>query len=347
MKSRNFGKTVTEFVLHEQRQMPGATGVFTELLSELIFAAKIINREISKSGLTDVYGFTGSRNVYGEQVQKLDDYAHHTLINRLVATGLACAIASEEAADLIPVDDYDPRANYIICLDPLDGSSNIDVNVSIGTIFSIRRRTRKGGPVRLDEVLRPGTEQVAAGYILYGSSTMMVYTTGRGVHAFTLFPSIGEFLLSHENVTLGEHGRIYSANEGNYQYWHEPVKKYVDYLKTPSEDGNHPYTSRYIGTLVSDIHRNLMRGGIFMYPADTKDPKKPEGKLRLLFEAAPMAFIIEQAGGAASTGTRRIMDIEPEALHDRVPLFIGNRGDVADLERFVQEGGGEAQAIAN
>ncbi len=335
MPERGLGITVTEHLLREQRETPYATGTFTQLLNELIVAAKIINREVNKAGLVDIYGYTGAENVYGEQVQKLDDFANQTIIRRVVHTGHVCAVASEEDADIVEVPAHYPKGPYILLIDPLDGSSNIDVNASIGTIFSIRRRIKTSGPVTLDEVLRKGSEQVAAGYFIYGSSTMMVYTTGNGVHGFTLNPALGEFLLSHRDIKIPRKGKIYSVNEGNYMYWDEGVKRYVNYLKTPAPEYGRPYSSRYIGTLVSDFHRNLLKGGIFMYPADKKDPKKPRGKLRLLFEAAPLAFIVEQAGGAASDGSTRILDIEPETLHDRVPLFIGSVDDVKEAESFI------------
>lgn len=338
MKTQMFGMTVTEHLLREQHENPAATGAFTLLLNELNMAAKLISREINKAGLVDIYGYTGDQNVYGEQVQKLDEYAHKTLIRRMVHTGQLCAIASEEDADLIKIPSEYPVGDYMFLMDPLDGSSNIDVNSSVGTIFSIHRRFNGPGPVTLDEVLKKGSEQVAAGYVIYGSSTMLVYTTGSGVNGFTLYPSIGEFLLSHDNIKIPAKGKIFSVNEGNYQYWEEPVRRYVDHLKTPDPAQGRPYTSRYIGTLVSDFHRNLMKGGIFMYPADSKDSKMPHGKLRLLFEAAPMAYVIEQAGGAASDGTQRISDIQPESLHDRVPLFIGSPEDVAEAEGFLRGG---------
>lgn len=334
MASKNFGMTLTEHILYEQRKNPSATGAFTELLNELVVAAKVISREVNKSGLVDIYGYAGRDNIYGERVQKLDEYAQNTIIRRLCHTGKLCALASEESADLIDIPSQYPLGNYILLMDPLDGSSNIDVNVSIGTIFSIRRRTRDGGSCTLEEVLRKGSEQVAAGYFIYGSSTMMVYTTGQGVHGFTLYPSIGEFLLSHEDIQIPPRGKIYSVNEGNYNYWDEPVRRYIDYLKSPGP--GRPYTSRYVGTMVSDFHRNLFKGGIFMYPADRKDPKKPHGKLRLLFEVAPLSFVAEQAGGAASTGTQRVLDIEPQSLHERVPIFLGSAEDVAEAERFIK-----------
>ncbi|MEJ5348528.1 MAG: class 1 fructose-bisphosphatase [Desulfosoma sp.] len=336
MQGRKVGVTVTEHLLRQQRLTPQATGAFTLLFNELVVAAKLINRELNKAGLNDIYGLTGDVNVYGEQVQKLDDFAHRVLVRRLSQSEQLCCIASEEDADLIEIPSTIPRGPYILLMDPLDGSSNIDVNVSVGTIFSIRRRLRDTGPVTLDEVLRPGTEQVAAGYFIYGSSTMLVYTTGQGVHGFTLHPALGEFFLSHENIRIPKRGKIFSVNEGNYNYWDDSVRLYVDYLKTPDREKGRPYTARYIGSLVSDFHRNLMKGGIFMYPADRKDPKKPSGKLRLMFEAAPMAMVAEQAGGAATDGLRRILDIEPETLHDRVPLFVGSQEDVEEAARFLR-----------
>lgn len=336
MQGKKVGVTVTEHLLRQQRLTPQATGAFTLLFNELVVAAKLINRELNKAGLNDIYGFTGETNVYGEQVQKLDDFAHRVLVRRLSQSEQLCAIASEEDADIIEIPSNVPRGPYILLMDPLDGSSNIDVNVSVGTIFSIRRRIRDAGPVTLDEVLRKGSEQVAAGYFIYGSSTMLVYTTGQGVHGFTLHPALGEFFLSHENIRMPERGKILSVNEGNYNYWDEGVRRYVDYLKTPDVEKGRPYTARYIGSLVSDFHRNLLKGGIFMYPADRKDPKKPSGKLRLMFEAAPMAMVAEQAGGAATDGHRRILDIEPETLHDRVPLFVGSREDVAEATQFLR-----------
>lgn len=336
MQTRRLGVTVTEHLLRQQRLTPQATGAFTLLFNELVVAAKLINRELNKAGLNDIYGVTGETNIYGEQVQKLDDFAHRVLVRRLSQSEQLCAIASEEDADIIEIPSNVPRGPYILLMDPLDGSSNIDVNVSVGTIFSIRRRVKEAGPVTLDEVLRKGSEQVAAGYFIYGSSTMLVYTTGQGVHGFTLHPGLGEFFLSHENIRIPNRGNILSVNEGNYNYWDEGVRRYVDYLKTPEVIKGRPYTARYIGSLVSDFHRNLLKGGIFMYPADRKDPKKPFGKLRLMFEAAPMAMVAEQAGGAATDGLRRILDIEPETLHDRVPLFVGSQEDVEEAGRFLR-----------
>ena len=331
--------TVTEHLLIHQKVSPMATGRFTRLLNELILAAKIISREVNKAGLVDVLGFTGEVNVQGEQVQKLDDYANRVIIHRMQRAGVLCAMASEENADLIEIPDKFDTGDYILIFDPLDGSSNIDVNVSIGTIFSIYRRKDGTRPVVLGDVLRKGAEQVAAGYFIYGSSTMMVYTTGNGVHGFTLDPSVGEFLLSHPDIKIPEQGKVYSVNESYWHYWDEPTKQVVSYFKTPENEAGSPYSLRYIGSLVADFHRNLLYGGIFMYPADSRDPKKPSGKLRLLCEANPMAFIVEQAGGMAIDGQRRILDIEPQELHQRVPLFIGSKKDVQKVAEIYKENG--------
>jgi fructose-1,6-bisphosphatase I len=276
----------------------------------------------------DVLGFTGETNVQGEQVQKLDDYANRVIIHRMQRAGVLCAMASEENADLIEIPDKFDTGDYILIFDPLDGSSNIDVNVSIGTIFSIFKRKNSTQSVTLSDVLQKGAQQVAAGYFIYGSSTMMVYTTGNGVHGFTLDPSVGEFLLSHPDIKIPEQGKIYSVNESYWHYWDEKTREVVSYFKSPQNERGRPYSLRYIGSLVADFHRNLLYGGIFMYPADKKDPKKPSGKLRLLCEANPMALIVEQAGGMAIDGQRRILDIEPQELHQRVPLFIGSKKDV-------------------
>jgi len=257
------------------------------------------------------------------------------LIYRMQRAGVLCAMASEENADIIEVPDNLPQGDYILIFDPLDGSSNIDANVNIGTIFSIRKKTSDRPYVTLADFLQKGTEQVAAGYFLYGSSTMLVYTTGHGVNGFTLDPSVGEFLLSHPDIKTPEMGKIYSVNEAYTYYWDEPTRRVVDYFKSPENERGKPYSSRYIGSLVADFHRNLIYGGIFMYPADKRDPAKPRGKLRLLCEAAPLAFVVEQAGGAASDGKTRILDIKPERLHERVPLFIGSKKDVEKAEELL------------
>ena len=331
--------TIERHILEQQRHFPQATGELTYLLYDIALAAKIISREVSKAGLVEILGLTGEENVQGEQVMKLDVFANETLIRMNDHTGRLCAMASEENPDIIPIPERFPTGRYVLVFDPLDGSANIDLNVSIGTIFSIHRKVSDGQRGTLEDFLQPGHKQVAAGYIIYGSSTMMVYTSGRGVHGFTLDPSVGEFLLSHPNIQIPLRGKYYSTNEGNYHYWSEGVRRYVDYLKASDEATGRPYSARYIGTLVADFHRNLLAGGIFMYPADTRDTKKPRGKLRLLYEVAPMAFIVEQAGGRASDGEQGIMHIQPESLHQRVPLFIGSREDVDEVEQFIREFG--------
>lgn len=329
--------TVMEHLLLHQN-LAGATGRFTRLFNELILSAKIISREVNKAGLVDVLGFTGDINVYGEEVKKLDEYSNRILIHRMARSGMLCAMASEENADLIEIPVGLPTGEYILIFDPLDGSSNIDVNVAIGTIFSIyRRKSPVDTPVLSDDMLQKGLEQVAAGYFLYGSSTMLVFTTGDGVHGFTLDPNVGEFLLSHTNIMIPEQGKIYSVNEGYQQYWDKPTKKIISYFKSSKNAVRKPYSLRYIGSLVADFHRNLLYGGIFLYPADNRDPKKPHGKLRLLCEASPMAMIVEQAGGMATDGKQRILEIEPDHLHQRVPLFIGSKNDVEKIMEIYNE----------
>jgi fructose-1,6-bisphosphatase I len=327
--------TVVEHLLLRQKERPMASGRFTRLLTELILSAKIIDREVSKAGLLDVLGATGEVNIQGEVVQKLDDFANQVIIRRMERAGVLCAMVSEENADFIGIPRQYLVGDYILIFDPLDGSANIDANVSIGTIFGIYRRTSFDQPdVSVGDLLQKGSMQVAAGYIIYGSSTMMVYTAGNGVHGFTLDPSVGEFLLSHPDIKIPERGRIYSVNEGYFSYWDEPTRNIVNYFKANDSATGRPYSSRYIGSLVSDFHRNLIYGGIFMYPADSRDARKPAGKLRLMCEAAPMAMIIEQAGGLATDGTQRILDIEPQELHQRVPLFIGSKSDVEVVLKF-------------
>lgn len=321
--------TVTEHLLLHQKKSPAATGTFTHMLNDLILAAKLINRNVNKAGLLDILGGTGEMNVQGEAVQKMDEYANRALIHRMERSGTLCALASEENADFIPVSPRFSRGDYILIFDPLDGSSNIDVNINVGTIFSIlRRKTPSNSEVTYKDILQAGVEQVAAGYFLYGPSTMLVYTTGFGVHGFTLDPTVGEFLLSHPNLHIKERGKYYSINEGNHNYWDEPTKQAVAYFKDEGNALGAPYSMRYVGSLVADFHRTLLYGGIFMYPLDYKQPEKPRGKLRLMCEASPLAFIAEQAGGSASDGQRRILEIEPQTLHERVPLFIGSKADV-------------------
>ncbi len=328
--------TVTEHLLLMEKASPMASGRFTRLLNEITFAAKILSREVNKAGLVDILGLTGEINVQGERVQKLDEYADNILIHRMQQSGVLCAMSSEEHADLIAIPPQFEQGEYFLTFDPLDGSSNIDANVSIGTIFGIYRRKNPNNPtVSLGDVLQKGAEQLAAGYIIYGSSTMLVYTTGNGVNGFTLDPSIGEFLLSHPNMKIPEQSHIYSVNEGYYEYWKPEVQKAVDYFRSKDNDTGVPYSLRYIGSLVSDFHRNLIYGGIFMYPADNRDPHTPNGKLRYLCEAAPMAMIVEQAGGMAIDGKQRILDIEPTDLHHRTPLFIGSKNDVLKVREII------------
>ncbi len=325
------GTTLTRFIIEEHRKNPDLE--FTQLLAELTVAGKIIAREVNKAGLAVTMGLTGRVNVHGEEVQKLDEFANATILKTTEHTGFLLSMVSEEMEDIYHVAEKHLRGNYILVFDPVDGSSNIDVNVSIGTIFSIYRRKSRGPQATLEDFLRKGREQVCGGYIIYGSSTMLVYTTGQGVHGFTLDPSLGEFLLSQENITIPRRGKVYSANESYYPFWEPGVQRYIDHLKQEDKATGRPYSARYIGSLVADFHRNLLKGGIFLYPADAKSP---QGKLRLVYEASPLAFIVEQAGGRASTGLQPILDIQPEKLHQRAPLLIGSAADVEEAEAFIQ-----------
>jgi fructose-1,6-bisphosphatase I len=325
--------TIERHISETQRQFPQATGEFSALLNDIAFAAKIISREVNKAGLVDVLGFTGVTNVHGEQVRKLDEYADSIIFRALDHTGRLCVMASEEREDIIPIPNKFPAGKYVLLYDPLDGSSNIDANVSIGTIFSIFRKISDGPRGALEDCLQKGDEQIAAGYVLYGSSTMLVFTTGNGVHGFTYDPSVGEFLLSHDDIKMPKRGSIYSVNEGNLDRWDEATQNYISYLKQTDKATGRPYSARYIGSLVADFHRNLLYGGIFLYPGDKKNP---QGKLRLTYEAFPLAFIVEQAGGYATDGRRRILDIMPEQLHQKTPLIIGSYDDVKDAEAFIQ-----------
>ncbi|NNE43734.1 MAG: class 1 fructose-bisphosphatase [Gemmatimonadetes bacterium] len=332
--------TVNRFIAEEQRQYPQATGEFSEILARIALAGKIVSREVNKAGLLDdIRGAHGTENVQGEAVQNLDIYANDQFIDALSQDSYISVIASEENEDLIHTngDSVSRPGKYAIAMDPLDGSSNIDVNVSIGTIFSILRRVSAGGQGTNADVLQCGREQLAAGYIIYGSSTMLVYTVGRGVHGFTLDPTVGEFLLSHHDIKMPTRGALYSVNEGNYPYWTEATQRWVNALKTNDNPSGRPHSLRYIGSLVADFHRTLFKGGIFAYPLDHRDPENPRGKLRLLYEAAPMAMIAEAAGGRASDGTRRIMELCPERLHQRVPLYMGSKDDVEFAESFQHE----------
>ncbi len=327
--------TLQRHILEGERQHPEATGELSALLSELALAAKVISLEVNKAGLIDILGFTGDTNVQGEAVKKLDIYAHNTIVSAMDHGGHLCLMASEEEEDIIHIPKHHKLGKYVMMFDPLDGSSNIDANVSIGTIFSIlKRKSPEGTPGTLEDALQPGVEQVAAGYIVYGSSTIFVYTAGHGVHAFTLDPAVGEFLLSHENIHTPEDARIYSTNEGNYKYWHKGLKNYIKYIQDADDRGATPYSARYIGSMVADIHRNLLYGGIFIYPADKRHPN---GKLRLLYECNPMAFLYEQAGGRAIDGKQRILEIQPHKLHQRVPIYIGSKNAVDMVEKFLRE----------
>ena len=326
--------TLGQFIIERQADFPYAKGELSRLLRDIGIASKIVNREVNKAGLVDILGEHGTTNIQGEKVKKLDIYANEQFISALGSGGETCAIASEENDDLIPITTkVSKNANYMVCIDPLDGSSNIDVNVSIGTIFSIYRRNDFDKPITEADFLQQGTAQVASGYVIYGSSTMLVYTTGRGVNGFTLDPSIGEFCLSHPDMKCPEHGVVYSINQGNYTQFPEGVKQYVTYCQVEDDTTSRPYSSRYIGSLVADFHRNLLKGGIFIYPSTAKSPK---GKLRLLYECNPLAFVIEQAGGKASDGQRRVLELVPTSLHQRTPLFIGSARMVTKAEELMR-----------
>ncbi len=328
-------KTLGEFIIERQKEFTEATGELSSLLSSIRLAAKVVNREVNKAGLVDILGAAGAENIQGEVQQKLDVFANIRFIRALEARGVVAGVASEENEDYIEFKlKENKNAKYIVLFDPLDGSSNIDVNVSIGTIFSIYKRTTETtSSVTLHDFLQPGTKQVAAGYVLYGSSCILVYTTGHGVNGFTLDPSIGTFCLSHPNIKIPKDGKTYSINEGNVNTFSKGVKKYLSFCQEISPETNRPYSSRYIGSLVADFHRNLLKGGIYIYPGTLKSPN---GKLRLLYEANPLAFIVEQAGGRATNGEKRILDIQPETLHQRVPLFIGSENMVLKAEEYLK-----------
>ena len=327
-------KTLGEFIIDTQHDFPGSTGELSKILSSIRLAAKLVSHEINKAGLAKhILGASGEENIQGEKQQKLDVYANELFIDSLMARGVVCGIGSEENDDFIAFDDKNSQAGkYVVLMDPLDGSSNIDVNVSIGTIFSVfERKTAIGSPVELNDFLQPGVNQVAAGYVIYGSSTMLVYTTGNGVNGFTFDPSIGVFFLSHPNMKSPEDGKIYSINEGNINLCDKAIINYISYCK--ENEGSHPYSGRYIGSLVADFHRNLIKGGIYLYPSNVNSPK---GKLRLLYECSPLAFLIEQAGGKATNGDQRIMEITPTELHQREPLFIGSSNMINELTAFIE-----------
>ena len=326
-------QTLGEFIIENQKQFPYSTGELSRLINSIRLAGKVVNHEVNKAGLVDILGANGETNIQGETQQKLDVLANEKFIQTLTNREIVCGIASEENDDFITIEGHneDNQNKYVVLIDPLDGSSNIDVNVSVGTIFSIYRRiTPPGTPVTLEDFLQPGNQQVAAGYIIYGTSTMLVYSTGFGVNGFTLNPALGSWYLSHPDMTFPEDGHIYSINEGNYVHFPQGVKDYLKYCQ--KEEDDRPYTSRYIGSLVSDIHRNMIKGGIFMYPTSSIHPT---GKLRLLYECNPMAYITEQAGGKASDGFNNILDIQPTELHQRVPFFCGSKNMVEKAESFM------------
>lgn len=328
--------TIERHILTEQEAFPDASGALTQLMYDIALAGKLIASRTTRAGLADILGAAGRQNVQGEDVQKLDVYAQDTIFELNDHTGRLAVMASEEEEDIIPIPEEHPTGKYVLIFDPLDGSSNIDFNVSVGTIFAIYKRKTASGPGTLEDVLQKGSEIVAGGYMVYGSSTMLVYSAGHGVNGFTLDPSIGEFLLSHPQIQLPERPRYYSVNQGYYKYWTEGIRRYTRYLQG-EEGAEQSLSLRYIGSMVSDIHRTLLGGGVFYYPADNKDPKKPHGKLRLLYEANPMAFVIEQAGGYASTGRGPLRDVEPTGLHQRTPLFVGNRDLVKKAEEFISK----------
>ncbi len=327
--------TIERHIAEQEHLHPHATGEFSRLLRDLMLAVRLIAREVSRAGLNDILGLTGATNVFGEAVRKLDAYANEVIIRAMERGGHLCAMASEESNGLIPLPPEVPRGKYVLLFDPLDGSSNIDVNVTIGTIFSIYRRRDPGSTAdgTLEDLLRPGSEQVAAGYVCYGSSVTLVYSTGNGVDVFTYDPTLGEFFLTIEKLRIPQRGKQYSINEGNAKGWAPELQQYIEYLKTPSPDGRRPYSLRYVGTAVADVHRVLHYGGIFMYPSDSANPS---GKLRLMYEVNPLAFLVEQAGGRASDGFRRILDIVPEHLNQRCPVFLGSPEDVHEAEAFLQ-----------
>lgn len=328
--------TIERFILDKQRGYPGATGTLTNILYDIALAAKIISSQTTRAGLVEILGSTGRENVQGEVVQKLDEYADSILFKLNDHTGRIAVMASEEHPNILAIPDHFDPGPYVLLYDPLDGSSNIDVNVSIGTIFAIYRRKSESGRGTLEDCLQQGRNLVAAGYVIYGASTMLVYSTGQGVHGFTLDPTVGEFFLSHPNIRYPEKPKYYSTNQGYERFWSKGVQSYTEWLQ--GKDGASPTLSlRYIGSLVADFHRNLLTGGVFYYPADSKDGKESNGKLRLVYECAPMAFLAEQAGGFATDGINRILDLQPTSLHQRVPFFAGNRGLVEQAASFIQQ----------
>ena len=331
--------TIERHLLEQQRSFPQASGELTNLLYDIALAGKLIASKVIMAGLTGVLGSANEQNVQGEEVMRMDKFADQTIYRLNNHTGRLAVMGSEENPEIIPIPEKYANGRYVLLFDPLDGSSNIDVNVSVGTIFAIYKRKTRSGPGTLEDCLQPGRDLVAAGYVIYGSSTMLVYTTGNGVHGFTLNRMVGEFLLSHPNISTPAKSKYYSVNAGNERYWSPGVLRYMRYLQDGDAESGHGLnlSLRYIGSLVADFHRNVLTGGIFLYPADRKDPKKPDGKLRLTYEAAPLAFVAEQAGGYASNGERSILDIAPKSLHQRTPLFIGNRDLVEKAEEYIRK----------
>lgn len=344
MLNQNFDhekiNTIERHILDEQRSHPEATGTLTSLLYDLALAGKVIASQTSRGGLAEILGKTGQTNIQGEEVMKLDALADRMIYRLNDHTGRLAVMGSEEQEDILPVSPHFPTGKYVLLYDPLDGSSNIDYNVSIGTIFAIYNRKTQSGPGTLEDCLQKGRDLVAAGYLVYGASTMLVYSAGRGVHGFTLDPIVGEFLLTHPNIQVPETPKYYSVNQGYQKYWSEGVRRYTKYLQgaEPDKDGNYRkgLSMRYIGSMVADFHRNLLGGGIYYYPADSKNPEYPSGKLRLCYEGAPMAFIMEQAGGSSSNGSQNLLDLTPVSLHQRTQMFIGTRDLVKKAEEFIR-----------
>ncbi len=330
------GLTLHRHILQAQQAHPEASGEFTALLTQISLAGKVIAHEVGRAALAGTLGVTGEVNVQGEQVKKLDALSNKVMVDALEGSGLVCTMVSEEMEEPLHLRKACQRAKYVVCFDPVDGSSNIDINGVVGTIFSILRRKDRGPDHVAADVLQRGTEQVAAGYVMYGPSTVFVYTAGDGVRGFTLDPITGEFLLSHDEIRIPARGKTYSVNEGHFDRWHPPTRRLIEYLRAADKATGRPYSLRYVGSLVADLHRTLLEGGIYLYPEDADNPKQPTGKLRLLYEAAPLALVTEQAGGRASTGTERILDIAPNSPHQRVPLIIGSPEDVALAEDFCQ-----------
>jgi fructose-1,6-bisphosphatase I len=325
--------TIERHIIEEERRFPQATGAFSGILYDIALAAKLISAQVRRAGLGDILGRTGTTNVHGEEVKKLDEFAHDVIFRAMDHAGHLCMMASEEEEDLIQIPPQFRTGNYVLLFDPLDGSSNIDANIPVGTIFSIHRKISDAERGSIEDVLQPGFKQVAAAYVLYGSSTMLVYTTGRGTHGFTLDPSIGEFVLSHPQMRIPSPGKpIYSINEGNARHWSDGQRRLLDHLRGLDGELKEPYSARYVGSMVADVHRTLLYGGIFMYPADAQNPN---GKLRLLYEAAPMAMLVTQAGGRATDGQRDLLTIQPQALHQRVPVYLGSHDCVSMVERFL------------